>query len=377
MPVATAAVFQRERVPWLRMRASSRAGIRLMLDTDRRLAIRLFVLSVVEGLLPTAFTVLGGRLVAAAEGAESAGGLRSPAGRRLLVALALVAAVFLLREVLQAVSVAMIEGFRERVEGHKRDRVMAAVLGPPGIAHLEDATVLDLVRVGSRSEWPNASAFAMGIYGLTELRVMAFSSALLVAAFRWWLAALVLGLWAVCGRVLRTGQAEAWADTRGTLRRASYLRDLAFEPAAAKEVRVFGLGGWLLDSFTGAWHDVMRTVWRRRRGAGLQRVLIFAAVIAAHAVAFAVIVQAARNGEIGADRLVVLVPAIMTVAWFGNANSYTIAVSLGAVNLPAITELEELVATTRAYQAGGIRRPAGPAAARHPLRRGLVPLPEP
>ena len=60
-----------ERLPWLGVRASSRAGVRLMLDTDRRLATRLFAVSVLEGLLPTAFTVLGGRLVAAAEGAEA------------------------------------------------------------------------------------------------------------------------------------------------------------------------------------------------------------------------------------------------------------------------------------------------------------------
>jgi ATP-binding cassette subfamily B protein len=356
VPVATAG-FKLERQPWLKARASSRAGLRLMFDTDRRLAGRLFAVSVVEGLLPTAFTVLGGRLVAAAEAAESAGGLRSPAGRRLLVALGLVAAVFLLREVIQEVSAAVIEGFRERVEAHKRDRVMAAVLGPPGVAHLEDATVLDLVRVGSRSEWPNASAFTMGVYGLTRMRVMAFTSALLVAAFRWWLAVLLLVLWTVCGRVLRRGQAEAWADTRGHLRRAGYLRDLAFEPAAAKEVRVFGLSGWLLDSFSGAWHDVMRTVWRRRRGAVLQRLLVLAAVLIAHGVAFAVVVQAARNGEIGPDRLVVLVPAIMAVSWFGNANSYTIAVALGAVNLPAIAQLEELVATTPEYQPRGSEPP--------------------
>lgn len=103
------------------LRSGRRATVRLMLETD----LRLFAVPVVEVLLPTALTVLGGRLVAAAEEAESAGGLRPPEGRRLLVALGLVAAVFLLREVVSS-RLAVIEGFRERVVAHRRDRVMAA-----------------------------------------------------------------------------------------------------------------------------------------------------------------------------------------------------------------------------------------------------------
>ena len=328
--------------PRLWVKPRTLAGLQLVFDTNRPLARRLVVVSVVQGLLPTVFTVAGGRLVGAAQ-----------EGRSLALPLVVVAAAFFAGELIQNLTVAVVEGFREQVEARRRERVMAACQRPPGIAHTEDADVLDMVRQATDNEWPNTSAFAMGVFGLLRVRVAALSAAVLVVAFRWWLALALIGLWIVCGREMRRNQAEAWMDTRGRLRRAWYLRDVAFEPAAAKDVRVFGLGSWLLDSFSATWHDVMRDVWGRRRAGRVRLLATFGVVVVAHALAFFVLVQAARRGEIGPAQLAVVVPAVLGLAQLGATSPFTIAMTLGAVALPAVAELEATVANDPRFQLGG------------------------
>lgn len=323
---------------------ATRAGLELVFDTDRRRARRLVAVSVVQGLLPTVFTVAGGRLVGAAD-----------AGQPLTLPLVVVAVVFLVGEVVQNFTEAVVEGLREQVEARRRERAMAACQVPAGIAHAEDAEVLDMVRQATDNEWPNTSAFAMGLFGMVRTRVAALSSAVVVAGFRWWLALGLVGLWAACGRVLRRNQVEAWVDTRGRLRRAWYLKDLGFAPEPAKEVRIFGLGGWLRDGFTTAWHDVMGDVWRRRRVGRLRLAAVFVIVVAAHAAAFVVVAQAARGGEIGAAELAVVVPAVLALAQLGATNQYTISVALGTVALPAVAELERAMASDARFQLAGSR----------------------
>lgn len=317
---------------WFRPR--TQAGLELVFATNRRLARRLVGVSVVQGLLPTTFTIAGGRLVGAAEAGES-----------LALPLLVVAVVFLAGEVIQNFTEAIVEGFREQVEAHRRERAMAACLKPAGIAHAEDAEVLDMVRQATDNEWPNTSAFAMGFFGMVRIRVAALGAATIVLGFRWWLAVGLVSLWAVCGRELRRNQVEAWVDTRGRLRRAWYLKDLGFNPEAAKEVRIFGIGHWLRDGFSAAWHDVMGDVWRRRRTGRLRLAAVFAVVVVAHVAAFVVVAQAARRGEVGAAELVVVVPAMLALAQLGATNQYTISMALGTVALPAVAELEHTLAT--------------------------------
>src|SRR2546428_4953697 len=48
------------------------------------------------------------------------------------------------------------------------------------------------------------------------------------------------------------------------VRRSDYLRDLALTPAAAKELRIWGMTGWLVDAFDAAWLQAMAPVWRSR-----------------------------------------------------------------------------------------------------------------
>jgi ATP-binding cassette subfamily B protein len=328
-------------------------AIRLILEADRRRAARLAAGAVVLGLLPTLFTILSGWLVDAATGvAEVGGGLGSPAGREMVWALVAVAAVFVASEGLSNFHFAYQQGFRHQVDGRRTERVIAASLHPPGVSHLEDAEVHDLIQRCGTEQWPDPSHFTTGLLGMITVRTTALSSAVLVAWFHWWLAIGLLAVWLAVGRVMRQGQVEAFRDAWPRLRQIYYRREVAFHDWAAKEVRVFGLGGWLLDSFSRGWTLVMEDVWQRRRGVRRRQVRAFAVAVAANVVAFVILVEAVDRGEISAGRLVILAPAILALSQFGQTDEHTIPVALGAAVLPGLTELEERVRAP-AYAAAG------------------------
>ena len=322
--------------PVVDRRRAALAGLRLVFGAGPLLAPIFTVVAIVEGLLPTAFTVLAGHLVRTA---SSGGDLRWP--------LVGTAAIFLVGETVAHVRFAVMEGFRHRVDGRRRERAMEAALTPPGIAHLEDPDVLDVVERAARTDWPDTSAFAGSVFGILTVRVVAFSSAAVVATFRWWLAAGLLLVWWLVGRVMRAGQVGAWEDTSGRLRWAEYVRELAFEPLASKEIRVFGFDSWLVDRFTSAWHGVMRDVWRGRRGTRVRQAAVLALAAVANVAAFAVLLAAGRRGELDTAQLVVLAPALLAMSQFGQTDEYTIGFVLGAVCLPAVEEAEQLLSSSR------------------------------
>ncbi len=58
---------------------------------------------------------------------------------------------------------------------------------------------------------------------------------------------------------------EVFRSTARLRRRSEYLRTMLLQPAAAKELRVFGLLPWLKQEYTTAAMDAALPVWRARR----------------------------------------------------------------------------------------------------------------
>jgi ATP-binding cassette subfamily B protein len=348
-----------EKGPLLGIRPSTRQGLRLMYEAHPREAVGLVAGAAALGLVPPAFAVVSGALVAAAADGVRAGGLGGGTATRFAVLVVAVALIFFLGEAGRYLLSAFVESFRLRVEGLRRERVMAASLRPSGVLHLEDPETADLIRVAAAPDWPDTGNFAVGVYDMVRRAAMAGASAVLIAGFRWWLGLGFLAFWLWAARALRAGQGEVWADTAREMRRTSYLRDLAFQQPAAKEVRIFGLAHWLVDEFSAAWFRVMREVWRRRRANRVRRAGLLTLVIALHAWAFFVVAEAARTGELDAARLVVVVPAILGVARFAEMDVNTFSITLGAVALPAVAALERRLAEEPAYQASGSLPAAG------------------
>src|SRR5205823_1721297 len=63
-------------------------------------------------------------------------------------------------------------------------------------------------------------------------------------------------------------------------------------------------------------------------------------VTAGNAIAFAMVAGAARRAELSVAELVVVVPSMMALAWLGEMGMFTIGISMGAVALPPLVELE-------------------------------------
>ena len=73
-----------------------------------------------------------------------------------------------------------------------------------------------------------------------------------LASWRWWLGLGMLVMWMAVRRpqlALIREQGALYAGSSEVLRRAWYLERLAATPTVAKESRVFGLGGWLVDRY--------------------------------------------------------------------------------------------------------------------------------
>ena len=337
-----------ERIPWLLPRRSTYMGLSLIWGSGAPMANLLLAMSVAEGLLPATFAVVSGWLVGRAQAGGE--GIVGP-----LIAMAI---VLVISEALPSLRGALVESFQHRVSGRRRELVIATAQGIASLAHLESPEVLDSLRPAARTDWPDTGAFTTAVFGYTSTRVVGIASAALLWSFRWWLALALLALWWWFGHVLRQTQSDAWGDTFERMRRPEHLRHLVFEATAAKEIRIFGFGPWLIEQFSAGWYDVMRDVWRRRRAVRFKQVGILVAVLVAHVWVFYVIVQAARTGELDAARLVVIAPSVLGMARLGIPDEYTAGLASGASVLPHIEKAEKLVSQPR-FASVGTRLPEG------------------
>jgi ATP-binding cassette subfamily B protein len=332
---------------------------RLLPVVSRPLTLAFVTCTVLGALLPIVFALVSGVAVDAVPAALDAG-LGSPGGRRLVLAAGLLGALFTVQQTLGLVSGTVAYALARRVRRVTFRRAMVAILQPPTIAHLEDPALLDRI----------ADATTLGPIGpgggVTRLAnqwrrwLVGVGGLVLLARFRWWLAVLLAG-----AELLNLGKAttvysELIAFRTAhlpELRRAVYLRGLALEPHAAKETRLFGLAGWVVERFRGAWLEPMTEIWRRRRGFLATMVLAALPVAGVVLVAFVLLGRAAAQGEVALGAVVIYGQAIMTALQLGYPGE-TIYIRQAARMVRATEELEEVAGTDPLLQMSGTQ-PAG------------------
>ncbi|MEU4624771.1 ATP-binding cassette domain-containing protein [Actinoplanes sp. NPDC023801] len=226
-------------------------------------------------------------------------------------------------------------------------RTVEGVLRPAGIAHLDDPVVRDRIElaraVGLGGVPPGQAVLALAY--LVPMRLAAVGAAVLLGfAGQWWMP-LVLGTaWVLTGhwheRGLRQAVAAHAAETPA-LRRAAYLRDLALDPAPAKEVRLFGLQGWLVHRFTRSWWDGMREL--RGASAGWRWHLAGVAVLTAgHAAVLIPLARAAVHGDVSPQAIVVALQAILGLSALGWAGDLQWLLHTAAAAVPAALRIAAL-----------------------------------
>ncbi|MDP9270854.1 MAG: ATP-binding cassette domain-containing protein [Chloroflexota bacterium] len=268
---------------------------------DPFLAALWWLVLLLRAALPTIFAIGMGALVGAVQHGSALG---TP-----LVAIGI---VFVLQQVLTPTNVSISANLGSRTAAWLYDELTRACIEPAGMSHLEDPTLTnDLIVARDFDLGINGPPLFVSMNfiadGLGEL-LAGFFSAIVLAFYAWWAAILLAGAWLATHWLLR--ESAVWRDrntdeVREAQRHVDYAYRLAVDPPAAKELRLFGLAGWTIE----------RLVTRRRRLFDLQyhatrlreksvrwSVLL---VTGANVLVFWSLAQAATNGRLDLDKLVV------------------------------------------------------------------------
>jgi ATP-binding cassette, subfamily B, bacterial len=301
--------------------AGWRAFLGLLWRADHWRTTLFGALVLVAGLLPTAAIVLTGALVHALPGAVEHG-VGAPGGRpALLVLSALVAVLALLAAANGALGVVCRElDAAFALEVHHT--VALATLATPGVAPLEDPAFADRLQAiqdaDRRGVLPRA---ASELSNILAMRVRGLGAFAVLLAFRWWAPLVLAAAWQLTNLVyLRTterGVSARMGDGATRMRRSEYLRSLALEAGAAKEVRVFGLGGWLVGEYRDAWFDALGVLWRSRRSNRALNVAAACALAVSHVAVLGALGVAAVRGELEVAALLVFAQAVIATSDLG------------------------------------------------------------
>ncbi len=336
--------------------------VRLMASQNPVLFGACLVILLLTGLLPTLFTLAGGTLVGSLPGTIE-NGFDSEAGRSLVVALVATIALFVAQQGIGSIGSTLAYGLGERVTGHLKRRVMDVVLSPPGIGHLEDPEVMSRVAaaqaVGTGQFTPRHGV--IGILAVWSPRLSAIGSAILLATFRWWLAAVLLGAWFLMYRIIYGAferQITAMIREGDLLRRANYMAGLGLTAGAAKEIRVFGLKDFLGLRYVSEWFESMKPLMAERGKRPWLLPLVCLGIGGLTSLGFLVVGRAALDGELSLAQLSIYLGAAGGIGALGSLSGQHLEMGWGLASAKEALELEKALGKP-AHSAGGIEPAAG------------------
>jgi ABC-type multidrug transport system fused ATPase/permease subunit len=267
---------------------------------DGRLAFTWWAVVLLHGILPASFAIAMGILVSAVQRGDS---LTGPLG--------LVGVIFVLLEVLTPMQTAVSHNLGDRTAAFLYDRLTEACVHPPGMAHLEDATLtadlivardFDLGMTGPPLSY-SMDFIAGGLVGM----IGGLASAAVLFGFAWWAPGLLAGAWLATHWLLR--ESAVWRDrntdeVRSAQRDAHYAYRLAVDPPSSKELRLFGLASWTIDRFVTRrmrLHQLQYEATRLRERPLVWSLLL---VAAANLLVLGALASAAADGRIDLGSLV-------------------------------------------------------------------------
>jgi ATP-binding cassette subfamily B protein len=321
------------------------AGV--LAKADLWLTIAWWALILVRGALPAIFAIAIGWLIGTI---DRGGDLTAP--------LALVGIVFVLLQVLAPLHRAVGANLGSRTAAWLYDQLTIACVVPPGMGHLEHPRLTDDLTM--------ARNFDLGISGPPLFISMDFiagglvemggglASAVVLAGYAWWAPVLLVGAWLATHWLLR--ESAVWRDrntdeVREAQRHADYSYRLAVDPPAAKELRLFGLGDWVVDRFRARRLRLAELQWRATRLRERPLVWCLLLVLTANIVVFWSLGTAAADGRIALGWLVTLASAAVSTSMiaFGGLSW---ALDGAAAPAAAVLRLEQAMAPAGALVEG-------------------------
>jgi ATP-binding cassette subfamily B protein len=311
------------------------------------LAIAALILA--SALIPAATIVATGVMVGSLPATVHAG-LASAAGDRTIRALIVWSILMLLAQLAPRLLSASATAAGARVESHIQERVIRALNRPWTIAHLEEPTTADLISqvsgLGLAGYGPSGAIVALATGRIpTTLRVVVSGS--LLFFFNWWAALALFCAQFGVTTVIRRGwvrQANTILRKTEAARRADYYRELALGPAAAKDVRLLGLGEWITERLRGEWTSGLQAQWRGQRRDFVVAIIGLAVVCLVSMGVYGLLARDAATGVITIGALVIYLRSAQSTAATGGLSGQDFAIEYGGASVPALLRLEEMAA---------------------------------
>lgn len=245
------------------LRDGAKALARLLPRVDRARTAIVVGAAVVVAAAQVASGVVTGVLIGAVADGDRIEG-------HVVVLVVAVPALLLLAEAARLIGSTTGQSLKRRVDLSLRRRVLALSLEPSGIAHLEDPE-LRALQSGARNLSPFSFTPGDAAVELTTGIAVRLQPMLAVVVLAWFapvLAVLAFAVWAIAHLLFvnNTVRLVMGAATTMSSPEMIYLRDLVQGPGAAKEVRVFGLGGWLGGRFLALTRERMDRSLQQRTG---------------------------------------------------------------------------------------------------------------
>jgi ABC-type multidrug transport system fused ATPase/permease subunit len=141
-----------------------------------------------------------------------------------------------------------------------------------------------------------------------------FGQAAVLAAYRWWAPLVVGGAWLSTHYFLRKGaiwRGRHSSDVIEKQRRADYAYRLTVQAPGAKEVRLFGLGDWVVDGFARLRRELLDLSWADRRLGFRPTRNAMLCIAGANVLFFGVLARDASLGNVSVGELVVFAQAAL------------------------------------------------------------------
>jgi ATP-binding cassette subfamily B protein len=169
----------------------------------------------------------------------------------------------------------------------------------------------------------------------------------LLAILNWWLPIMMIVVCALAAKWNRARYVRSvklMAERSQVLRRATYLSELLMLPAAAKEIRIFGLLDWVVARMVSEWRTAIAPVWAARRKDAVSAVWTNLLLLAANLIAILVITRSLLHGSISFGEAIIMLQALFSVNALGTPSPDLLSVEYGTACLPALDDLERILA---------------------------------
>ncbi|MEO3973587.1 ATP-binding cassette domain-containing protein [Streptomyces sp. CAU 1734] len=305
--------------------------LQLLSGAGPRLLSALLGAHLLAALTPPATALATGWLLTQVLKEDGTGGTLFP--------LSMIALLVLLGQILEIARDPLDLAVARRVDGALRKEIRLCVAAPREIAHLDNtAYTTELARVSELGGWRTRTP-GTGAVGQLSLLGRLTGATLCAAVIAWYTPALGAALLTVTLVMRATIRRQwirlsaIWDRHAGDRHRMRYWADTVSGLAAAKEVRLYGLGDWLTARHLSQGEGWLEEIWRERRGILRRQWWTFMLAAGAGFAALYVPGTGLEAGRTGQDELITMILAAWGVFAAGSMGheAFDIEYGLGAL----------------------------------------------